>query len=248
MSTKHILGIDVGATGIKGAIVDVESGTLLTEKKKYKTPKPTTPDAVLGEIKRMVADFNWEGKQIGMGFPSIIKDGVALSASNIDQAWIGMNVEKFMGDALGVEVDVINDADAAGLAELKFGNIKDTKGLVVFLTLGTGIGSALFLDGKLIRNTEFGQLKYKKTVTEHYASNSARENKGLTWRAWAKELNNVLKYIEFIFSPNLFVLGGGISKDFEQYSQFLQLKTPIKTAKMFNNAGIIGAAMAHDHR
>ena len=242
---KEILGIDVGATGIKGAIVDINKGELITERIKYPTPKPATPHAMTGVMKQIIADFNWKGKPVGMGFPAIIKEGVALSASNIDDTWLNFPIVGFLNKKLKCPVNVINDADAAGLAEKQFGGGSQKNGLVILLTLGTGIGSALFYDGTLIPNTELGHLKYKDSIAEKYASNSARELKELNYKTWGKELNKVLNHIEFILSPNHFIIGGGISKKFEKYAEYLKTDATIEPAKMLNNAGIVGAAMAY---
>lgn len=241
---EAILGIDVGATGIKGAIVNVETGELMTERIKIKTPKPATPAAILTVIKEIKRKLKYTGEKVGIGFPSVVKKGMVLSAANIDKSWINYDIKDKYAKGLKKEVFVINDADAAGLAELKFGGGKKKKGFVIFLTLGTGIGSALFKDGKLLPNTEFGHLKYKKTVAEHYASNSARENKKLSWKNWGAELNEFLKMVDFYLSPDAFIIGGGVSKDFVSYKNFLTVKTPVSPAKLQNAAGVIGAAMA----
>ena len=241
---KEILGIDVGATGIKGAIVDMNKGELITERIKYPTPKPATPQAMTEVMKKIVADFNWKGKPIGVGFPSIIKEGVALSASNIDDTWLDFPIVGFLNKKLKSPVKVINDADAAGLAEKEFGCGKDKKGLVILLTLGTGIGSAIFYNGVLLPNTELGHLKWHDSIAEKYASNNARETKELSFKAWGKELNKLLNHIEFILSPDHIILGGGISKKFEKYGEYLKTNASIEPAKMLNNAGIVGAAMA----
>ncbi|MDF1695185.1 MAG: ROK family protein [Saprospiraceae bacterium] len=242
---KEILGIDVGATGIKGAIVDLDKGELITERIKYPTPKPATPQSMTEVMKQLISDFNWKGKPVGVGFPAIIKEGVALSASNIDDTWLNFPIVGFLNKKLKCPLNVINDADAAGLAEKKFGGGSDKKGLVILLTLGTGIGSALFYNGVLLPNTELGHLKYKDSVTEKYASNSARELKDLSYKTWGKELNKVLNHIEFVLAPDHFIIGGGISKKFEKYKEYLDTDATIEPAKMLNNAGIVGAAMAY---
>ncbi len=241
---KLLLGIDVGATGTKGAIVNPVTGELLSEKIKIKTPDSKKPDDMIAVIKELVETFNWKGKPVGIGFPAIIKNDKAWSASNIHKSWIGYPVRDKISEAISCPVYVINDADAAGIAEMEFGRGKGEKGTVMLLTLGTGIGSALFIDGKLVPNTEFGQLHYRDSVTEHYASNSARKNKDLSWEEFGKELNAVLEYIHFIFSPNLIILGGGISKKMENYSGYISDYINIEPAQNLNNAGIIGAAMA----
>lgn len=244
MITEGILGIDVGATGIKGAIVDPKTGALLTERIKIKTPKPATPEAVLLVIKELKRKLKYGGEKIGIGFPSVVKNGCVLSAANIDKTWLEYPIVDRYSKAFKKKVFVINDADAAGLAEMKFGKGKKKKGFVIFLTLGTGIGSAPFKDGKLLANTEFGHLKYKTSVAEKYASNSARETKKLTWKAWGSELNEYLKMLDFYLSPDMFIIGGGVSKDFTSYKNYLTLSTPVEPASLQNAAGVIGAAMA----
>jgi len=240
---KEILGIDVGATGIKGAIVNTETGKLITERIKYPTPKPATPQAMTEVMKKLIEDHNWKGKPIGMGFPAIIKDGVSFSASNIDDSWIDFPIVGFLNKKLKSPVNVINDADAAGIAEQKFGGGADKKGLVVLITLGTGIGSAVFNNGVLIPNTELGHLKWKDSVVEKYVSNNARETKDLSYKVWGKELNKVLKHLDFILSPDHIIIGGGISKKFHKYKDYIDCGATVEPAQMLNNAGIIGAAM-----
>lgn len=242
---KEILGIDVGATGIKGAIVDIVKGELITERIKYPTPKPATPQSMTEVMKQLVNDFNWKGKPIGVGFPAIIKEGVALSASNIDDSWLNFPIVGFLNKKLKSPVTVINDADAAGLAEKQFGGGSKKDGLVILLTLGTGIGSAIFYNGVLLPNTELGHLKYGNSIAEKYASNSARELKELSFKTWGKELNKVLNHIEFILTPDHFIIGGGISKKFNRFAEFLKTDATIEPAKMLNNAGIVGAALAY---
>lgn len=241
---REILGIDVGATGIKGALVNVKNGKLASEKFKIKTPAPATPEAIYQCIRMMADNFGWQGKPAGIGFPSIIKHGVSLTASNIDPSFIGYPIQEKFGEIFGGRLVVVNDADAAGYAEMTHGKGKNQKGVVLLITLGTGIGSAIFLDGKLLPNTELGQLLYKKSVFEKYASNSARELKHLSWKAWGKELNTFLNYVNLLFSPDLILIGGGVSKHFAQYEPFLKVNTRFETAQLLNEAGIIGAAMS----
>ncbi len=242
---EQILGIDVGATGIKGAVVDLEKGELITARIKYPTPKPATPQSMTDVMKQIISDFDWKGKPVGVGFPAIIKNGVAHSASNIDDSWLDFPIVGFLNKKLKCPVRVINDADAAGLAEKRYGGGSDKEGLVILLTLGTGIGSALFYNGVLLPNTELGHLKWDGGIAERFASNSARENKELSFKTWGKELNRVLKHIEFILAPDHFIIGGGISKKFHKYSEYLKTDATIEPAKMLNNAGIVGAALAY---
>ena len=242
-----MLGIDVGGTGIKGALVDVEEGVFVTDKVKYKTPKESGPKEVLEVIKKMLKDLDWEDKPFGCGFPSIIKNDICYSAANIDDRWIGVHLSELFKKELGVKASFGNDADAAALAEMRFGKGKGVMGKVLLITLGTGIGSGLFMDQKLIPNSELGHLHYKKSIVEHYASNRAREDKELSWESWGKELNKVLKYMDLILNPDLFLLGGGVSKKFNNYKEYLTIDTEVIPAKLLNNAGIIGAAMlAHE--
>jgi polyphosphate glucokinase len=241
----EVLGIDVGATGIKGSIVDVASGVLVGEKIKIKTPAPATPDAITGCILDMIARLDWNQKPVGIGFPSIVKEGVCYTASNIDAAFIEFPFQKHLQEVLQTDVRVVNDADAAGIAEMTFGKGKDEKsGLIILITLGTGIGSSVFYKGVLIPNSELGHLYYKKSVFEKYASNSAREIKGLSWKAWAKELNAYLNHVNHLFSPDLILIGGGVSKQFAKYSPHLNVPCRVETALLLNEAGIIGAAMS----
>ncbi len=239
-----VLGIDVVATGIKGDIVDVTQGDFISERIKYPTPSPSSIENVLEVIGKIIADLNWKGKPFGVGFPSVIKGGICHTASNIDNAWIGFNMLQALRQEFTQNVVLINDADAAGYAELEYGNLVDKQGIVILLTLGTGIGSAVFHDGILMPNTEFGHLNYKKSVAEKYASNKAREEKDLSWKEWGKELDAVVNHINFIFSTDLFILGGGISKKYHKYSEFLDKRHKIVPAKLLNKAGIIGAALA----
>lgn len=242
-----MLGIDVGGTGIKGALVDIKKGEFVSEKVKYKTPSQSGPKEVLEVIKKLIKDLDWKGKPFGCGFPAIIKDNVCYSAANIDKRWIGVNLAKEFKKGLGVKVNFGNDADVAALAEMRFGKGKGVMGKVLLITLGTGIGSGLFMDQKLLPNAELGHLHYKKGILENYASNKARETKGLSWEVWGKELNNALKYIDFVLNPDLILLGGGVSKKFSNYEEYLTLDTKVIPAKLLNNAGIIGAAMlAHE--
>ncbi len=240
----EVLGIDVGGTGIKVNIVDIESGQPIGEKFKIKTPTPATPEAIIECLLTAVENFNWKEKKIGIGFPAVIKNGISLTASNIDPAFINYNIDEEFSKALDCDVKVVNDADAAGIAEMTYGKGKGVNGLVLFLTLGTGIGSALFHNGTLLPNTELGHLKYKKSVFEKYASNSAREFHHLSWKKWAKELDVYLTHLNLLLSPDLILIGGGVSKNFDLYKQYLNVNVKVEMAALQNDAGIIGAAMA----
>ncbi len=239
---KLVLGIDIGGTGIKGGIVDLEQGILVSERFKYKTPKGASPQDVLERCKNIVADAEWEGKPIGIGFPSTIHNGICMIATNISEEWIGMDMIEFFKTGLNTDVVVLNDADAAGLSEAKYGNGRGVEGLMMLLTLGTGVGSGLFLGGELIPNTELGLMKYKKSIVEQYVSNRRRETEDLSWKEWGTELNKVLKLYKRIFSPELILLSGGVSKKFEKYAEFLDQDVEIIPALLQNNAGIVGAA------
>lgn len=242
---KHALGIDIGGSGIKAGLVNLDEGTLIGDRIKIDTPQPSTPKAVAECISGLIKTFDWDGEKIGCGFPAIIQDGVALTAANIDKEWIGVNVEQLLSTYSKHTFNVINDADAAGMAERMFGNIKNVKGTVILLTLGTGIGSALFHDGILIPNTEFGHLIYKGKIAEDLVSNRARKERTLEYDAWATELAEFLDYLVLLFSPRLIVLGGGVSFRFDEYAHcFAGLRTKVISAAAYNDAGIIGAAVS----
>lgn len=237
-----ILGVDIGASGIKGAVVDVRNGKLLTDRLRLETPQPATPKAVATTFAELIKLHHWSGP-VGCGFPAIVKNGYAQSAANIDRAWVGKNIAKLLSKASNCKVKVLNDADAAGVAEIQFGRGAGKKGVVLMLTLGSGIGSALFLDGKLVPNTEFGHVFLHGKIAERYAANSIRKKMELSWDEWGTRLNDYLRHIERLISPDLIVLGGGVSKRFELYENFLTIQTPVKPAKLLNDAGSIGAAM-----
>jgi len=244
MSDNLILGIDIGGSGIKGAIVNIETGELVSERHRIETPQPSLPNSVAKVLKEMVDFFNWKG-MIGCGFPAIVKKGVAMSAANIDKKWIGTDVKKVFEKATGCSVNIVNDADAAGMAEIQFGAGKNKDGVVMLLTIGTGIGSAVFVDGVLSPNTELGHLylKGQEKVVEKYAAGSIRKKEKLKWDKWGERFNEYLVHLERLYSPDLFILGGGASKKFENYKDELKVDVKVKPAKMLNNAGIIGAAV-----
>ena len=239
----EILGIDVGGTGIKGAIVNVETGTLVTEKHRIPTPQGAKPMDVANVIGQLIKHFEWKGK-IGCGFPSIISHGVAQSSGNIDKSWRGTNVEALFREHTGLEFKVGNDADAAGLAEVTFGAGKGKKGLVLMITIGTGLGSGLFYNGSLIPNLELGTLPYKKhKCIEHWAADSARKRDKLSYPEWGKRFNKFLKIVNGLTSPDIIILGGGASKKLDRYEEQITIKTPVIAAQFQNNAGIVGAAL-----
>ena len=239
----EILGIDIGGSGIKGAPVDVEHGLLTNERHRIPTPHPSIPDSVGNVVAEIVQNFEWI-QPIGVTFPAIMKHGVAHSAANVDQSWIGTNAQQLLEDKTGCSVVVLNDADAAGIAEMQFGAGKGQMGTVIILTFGTGIGSAIFEDGQLIPNTEFGHLKIRKKDAEDRASDRIRREKELSWRKWSGRVSEFLQEMEILFSPDLFIFGGGVSKKYEKFFKYLEIDTPIVPAQLRNEAGIVGAATA----
>jgi polyphosphate glucokinase len=242
-SAATACGVDIGGSGIKGAIVDLDRGELLTERIKYLTPQPSTPDAVSEVVARLVKRLDWTGI-VGATFPAVIQHGVARTAANVDKSWIDTDVDAVFTKATGCDVTVLNDADAAGLAESRYGAAAGVRGVVILLTFGTGIGSALLVDGKLVPNTEFGHLEVDGQDAEKRAASSAKEREGLSYRQWAKRVQKYMSHVERLFTPDLFVVGGGVSKAADKWVPLLQLRTPVKPAELLNNAGIVGAALA----
>lgn len=238
----QVLGVDIGGSGIKGAVVDTQTGELVTERFRLETPQPATPEAVANTVNELVKHFSWKGK-IGCGFPAVIHDGIAKTAANVDPTWININVDELFTKKTGLETYIVNDADAAGIAEMKFGIGKDKKGVVLLLTIGTGIGSALFMNGKLIPNTEYGHLYYKGEVAEKYCADSVRKKLDLKWDEWAKRFSNFLKHIERTINPDLIIIGGGVSKKQDKFLHLINLETELRLALLENNAGIVGAAV-----
>ncbi len=236
------LGIDIGGSGIKGAVVDTETGQLLAERIRIKTPKNGEPQPVAEVVAQIAQAFDWKGP-IGIGFPAPIKSGVAMMAANISEKWIGVNAEQLFTNATGCTCKVGNDADVAGLAEMRFGTGKDHTGTVIMITLGTGIGTAIFFNGHLLPNTEFGHLEIKGKDAEARASDAARQREDLSWKKYARRLNRYLLTIEGLFWPDLFIIGGGISKQHERFIPLLTLQTPVLPAQFQNEAGIVGAAL-----
>lgn len=238
-------GIDIGGTGIKGALVDTTAGTLLTERTRVRTPRPSTPQAVAAVVADMLVDAGWTGR-VGATFPAVIQHGVARSAANVDPSWIGTDVDAcFTAKAsASTEITVLNDADAAGIAEARFGAARGVSGVVIVLTFGTGIGSALLLDGRLVPNTELGHLELDGHDAEKRAAASVRDDENLSYKNWAKRVNDYMSHVERLFTPDLFVVGGGVSKDAVKWVPLLTLRTPVKPAELLNNAGIVGAAIA----
>jgi polyphosphate glucokinase len=243
---EHAFGIDIGGSGVKGAAVDLATGELVHERIKIATPHPSTPQAVADTVAKVVAQADWDGP-VGITLPCVVLDGVARTAANVDKAWIGTDARALFSTALGGrEVTVLNDADAAGLAEDRYGAAKDFAGLVLLLTFGTGIGSALIFHGTLVPNSELGHLEISGMETEHRAAASIKDRDGLTYPQWAAEVSTVLSGLENLFWPTVFVAGGGISRDAEQWIPLLTNRTQVIPAHLRNTAGIVGAAMAID--
>jgi polyphosphate glucokinase len=239
----RVLGVDIGGSGIKGAPVSLEKGTLIVERLRIPTPEPATPHAVGDVLKKFVEKFKWSGA-IGCGFPAGVKNGVVQSAGNLDPSWAGCNAAQILGNHTGCRVMMINDADAAGLAEMEFGAGKGQRGVVLMLTFGTGIGSSVFTNGKLLPNTELGRLKIHGRVAGMWASARARETKHLSWKKWTKRLNEYFEALEELLSPDLLIIGGGASKRHEKFFPMLKSRSPILPAQLENDAGIVGAALA----
>jgi polyphosphate glucokinase len=239
----EILGVDIGGSGIKGALVDVRTGELATDRHRIPTPQPATPNAVADVVAQIVQHFDYKGP-IGITFPAVVKAGVTMTAANVDDGWIEFDAESLFIEKTGCSVVVLNDADAAGVAEFTFGEGRDNMGTVIVLTLGTGIGSAIFVNGNLMPNTEFGHLTLKGMDAEDYAANSVRENEDLSWKKWGKRVNRFLQEMDKLFWPDLYIIGGGVSKKHEKFFEYLKTNTPVVPAALQNEAGIIGASMA----
>lgn len=240
---NEVLGIDIGGTGIKAAPVDTDTGELLGKRKRIKTPHPATPEGVVDVVKQLVDHFEWEGP-IGIGIPAVVRKGVTMTASNLDKEWIGFDAAGAFAEAIGRPVALLNDADAAGLAEVAFGAGKGIQGTVCVVTLGTGIGTAVFTGGKLLANTELGHLDMGGVAAEDLASARVKENDDLSWKKWSKRLDKFLDELDRLLWPELFIIGGGISDDFDRYCKRLSLEAPATPAEMRNEAGIVGAALA----
>jgi polyphosphate glucokinase len=244
MKLKKIMGIDVGGSGIKGAIINTKTGELLTDRYRIPTPSQGKPDQIADVIKQIVEHFKWSGA-VGVGFPAVVQNGVAKTAANIDKSFIGTNIENLISTKTNCAVKVINDADAAGQAEMKFGAGKDNKGVVILITVGTGIGTVIFTKGKLLPNTELGHIYLNRDrEAELYASDATRQKYDLSWKDWAQRFDEYLNYLEKLFWPDLFIIGGGISKNEAKFQQYITVQTKVVPAQLLNYAGIIGAALA----
>lgn len=237
-------GVDVGGSGIKGGIVDLDTGALIGDRVKLLTPQPSTPEAVAKTVATVVREFGWTGP-LGVTYPGVVTDGVVRTAANVDKGWIGANAVEIIGKELdGQAVTVLNDADAAGIAEARFGAGKDKTGVIVLLTFGTGIGSAVIHNGVLLPNTEFGHLEVGGKEAEHRAASSVKERKEWSYERWTEEVTKVLVTIENAIWPDLFIAGGGISRKADKWIPLLKNRTPVVAATLLNEAGIVGAALA----
>ena len=240
----NILGIDIGGSATKGAIVDTKTGLLVSERVRIASKTIQEPAAIVKSINKIRKELNYEGP-IGAGFPGVVKHGKIFTSANLDKDWIGKSLENMIWEKTGQPAVVLNDADAAGLAEMRFGASElKLYDFVMFLTIGTGIGSALFVKGKLWPNTELGHIELRGKEAEHRASAAIKTREKLTWKQWATRFNDLLLTYEALFSPDIFVLGGGVSHSFGKYSKYFTTKSPVVAAKLENLAGIVGAAMA----
>jgi polyphosphate glucokinase len=247
-SGPFAIGVDVGGSGIKTAVVDTSTGRLVSERLRVPTPTPSTPDRVSASIGRLVrrlakSDELARDTPVGIGLPGVAIDGVLMTAANIDPAWVGYPIAERLSYLLKRRVEIVNDADAAGIAEMRFGVAAGRPGTVIFLTLGTGVGSGVFVDGKLVPNTEFGQMEIRGRPAERRSAAVARTRRGLSWKAWAQDLDEHLQRIEDLMWPNLFIIGGGVSKNGDKFIPRLTTRTPVVAAQLRNDAGIIGAAV-----
>lgn len=243
---KHGFGIDIGGSGIKGAPVDLTTGTLAAERVRIPTPQPSTPEAVAQTVGQILDEFGWTGS-FGCTFPAVVQHGVTRTAANVDPAWVDCDAAAVLRTVTGRDGLVVNDADAAGVAEVEFGAAGSRAGVVLLVTLGTGIGSALIVDGHLVPNTEFGHLEIDGHDAETRAAESARDRDDLDWAQWGERLTRYFTHVENLLWPDLIIVGGGVSKKYAKWSPYVSTRTPMVPAKLLNEAGIIGAALlAHD--
>lgn len=241
MAHREVLGIDIGGTGIKGAVVDLHKGKFSTDRLRIETPQPATVESVAGVVAQITEHFNCDGP-VGVTFPGVVMHGVIKTAANLDDSWIDADASAVFGASTGCDVTVLNDADAAGIAEQRFGAAHGHEGVVLLLTLGTGIGSALLYHGKLVPNSELGHLELHGADAEKYCAESVREHESLSWDVWAARLSEYLQLVERLLWPDLYILGGGISKDPDPWVPLLECRTPVMMAELKNKAGIVGAA------
>ncbi|WP_103532963.1 polyphosphate--glucose phosphotransferase [Streptomyces sp. SM11] len=240
----EIFGVDIGGSGIKGAPVDLDLGDLARERHKVLTPHPATPKGVADCVAEVVSHFDWSGP-IGITFPGVVTDGITRTAANVDKGWVDTDARTLLGERIGRPVTILNDADAAGVAEMTFGAGKGRTGTVILLTFGTGIGSAVFTDGRLVPNTELGHLELHGHEAEKHASTKAKEDEDLSWQHWAHRVQKYLLHVEMLFSPELFIIGGGVSRKAEKFLPLIEkVRAEMVPAQLQNNAGIVGAAMA----
>jgi len=242
MKYNRILGIDIGGSGVKGAIVHTKKGKLLTKRYRLPTPSPSTPDAVAEVIRKIAVHFDWKGP-IGGGFPGVVLNGVVVTAANVDKAWKNTDINKLITDATKCPAHVVNDADAAGMAEMKFGAGAKHKGVVLLITIGTGLGTVMFSGGKLVPNLELGHIILHGDDAEKYASDAARKSQNLSWEEWAGRFDEYLQRLEFLLWPDLIILGGGASKKEDLFLNLLHTRAKVVTAQYLNEAGIVGAAL-----
>ena len=239
----QILGVDIGGSGIKGAIVDTLKGELVTERYRIETPQPATPEAIAAALAQLVIHFNWHGP-VGCGFPAVIQHGIVRTAANISPSFIGTHVDKLFSEATKCPCYNLNDADAAGMAEMHFGEGAGQSGVVLLITIGTGLGTAFFTDGKLLPNTELGHVHLQNgKKAEHYASDAVRKTKDLSWKSWGNRFNSYLTMMEALFWPDLIILGGGACKKFDKFKGQVTVEASVKPAAFLNQAGIVGAAL-----
>lgn len=240
---RQRLGVDIGGTGIKGGVVDLDHGADVAGRIKLATPKPATPDAIAKVLVSLVGRFDVEGP-LGITFPAVVRRGIVKSAANVDPSWIGVDGERLFAAATGRQVHLLNDADAAGIAEMEFGVGRDRTGTVIMVTFGTGIGTAIFVEGRLVPNTELGHLELHGEDAEHLAAAVVKTREGWGWKHWARMVDDYLLMLERLFSPDLFIVGGGVSKQSEKFLPRLTISTEIVPARLENSAGIAGAAIA----
>jgi polyphosphate glucokinase len=239
---SHAIGVDIGGTGIKGARVDLSSGQLAGDRVRIETPHPATPMAVADVVNQVIEKVGGGGP-VGLTLPAVIRGDIVRTAANIDPGWIGVNAVELLGAATGRQIGAVNDADAAGLAEMRFGAGRDNRGVVIMITLGTGIGSAVFVEGNLVPNSELGHLPLHNATAEEWAADSVRENENLSWKKWARRLEVYLNLLERVMWPDLIIIGGGVSKKSDKFLHHIDVKTNVVPATLLNDAGIVGAAL-----
>jgi polyphosphate glucokinase len=239
----EILGIDIGGSGIKGAPVDTETGSLLASRHRVPTPEPSKPKAIADVVAEIARQFNWRGP-VGCGFPAVVRNGIVMTAANINKKWIGTDATELFSQTTNCPVYVLNDADAAGLAEMTFGAGRDQPGVVLIVTIGTGLGTALFTGGRLLPNTELGHIEIRGLDAEMRASDAARKREDLSWDKWGERFDEYLNRLEKLLWPDLIILGGGVSKEFERFKPRLTVQAKVVPAQFLNEAGMVGAALA----